>query len=180
MAKTTKKREAVLAAPAPVAGESEIDVLKRRLAHTEALLAVRQEASTQPIVNGSPQPSPADVTPGQVWRAAYKDETGKEIPGKFVPFEPDPRTQFKYQVRTPVKTFNGEKGGVKFREGLGGTNDPDLARWFLQTLGYKVTPPPPAAQVIKEQLDSEDESVEEEEPGDPVVLDEPASGTPLT
>lgn len=46
-----------------------------------------------------------------------------------------------YTVTVPFSRFEGERGGVRFREGRGETNDPAVAE-ELAGLGYRVEPDP--------------------------------------
>lgn len=62
------------------------------------------------------------------------------------------------KIYAPVKDFNGWRGNVRFVNGVGETNDPQLIKWF-ETHGYKVPIEDEPNLVIAPQND-EDKTVE--------------------
>jgi hypothetical protein len=116
-----KKHEETETAPAQEAAPATVEALQQQLAETQAQL---KAAMGSP--RGSQQPSPRDVLPGQVWDPKIN---------RFVTYAGGTHTRF--TIKSPFKGFNGEKAGVHFREGVGRTNDPDLATWFASLDGGK-------------------------------------------
>lgn len=66
------------------------------------------------------------------------------------------------KIYAPVKDFNGWRGNVRFVNGVGETDDPQLIKWF-ETHGYKVPIQEETNLVIEpqnDQLEVENDEVE--------------------
>lgn len=66
------------------------------------------------------------------------------------------------KIYAPVKDFNGWRGNVRFVNGVGETDDPQLIKWF-ETHGYKVPIQEDSNLVIEpqnDQIELEDDEVE--------------------
>lgn len=66
------------------------------------------------------------------------------------------------KIYAPVKDFNGWRGNVRFVNGVGETDDPQLIKWF-ETHGYKVPIQEDSNLVIEpqnDQIEVEDDEVE--------------------
>jgi hypothetical protein len=108
------------------------DAVAARIKELEAKLAASEKRADDAEAEAAriaDQPRPSDVKPGLVW---------DHESNKAVPLRADVRTLRRFQITATVKGYNESRAGVKFRESLGETDDPDLAAWF-GTLGYGIT-----------------------------------------
>ncbi|WP_042338035.1 hypothetical protein [Bacillus andreraoultii] len=64
------------------------------------------------------------------------------------------------KVKVPLNSFNGYRGGVKFRNGIGVFEDEEHGRFIAESLGYEIIEDEPKKKSTKKEDKDEDKETE--------------------